>query len=174
MYPTTPHLAAAKRNSCPTYLQVLPLTNIQLHILYHRLVTTNEHNMSTPSSLTTAPALTGSCQCGKVTYTSSVLPDELTNCHCKTCRKLSGGPFLTFGRFPLSAVTFTSAPPTKTKYSEIAERTHCSACGTPISMLYMCQSDVIGITAGSIDEESVRGSLPKISEHIFVSEKASW
>jgi hypothetical protein len=43
-------------------------------------------------------------------------------------------------------------------------------------MQYKCQPDIIGITAGSIDEESVNAALPKVSEHIFVEkgEKAGW
>ena len=43
-------------------------------------------------------------------------------------------------------------------------------------MQYKCQPDLIGITAGSIDEESVNATLPKVSEHIFVEkrEKAGW
>lgn len=43
-------------------------------------------------------------------------------------------------------------------------------------MQYKCQLDLISITAGSIDEDSVKKELPKISEHIFVEkgEKAGW
>ncbi|KAH6722183.1 Mss4-like protein [Leptodontidium sp. 2 PMI_412] len=132
--------------------------------------------MSISSGSTIRPALTGSCQCGKVTYSSSVLPTDLTNCHCKTCRKLSGAPYLTFAGFPVSAITYSSdsSSLTTTRYSEIADRTHCSTCGTPISMQYKCQPENISITAGSIDEESLKAPLPKVSQHIFLSEKASW
>ncbi len=43
-------------------------------------------------------------------------------------------------------------------------------------MQYKCQPDLIGITAGSIDEESVNAKLPQVSEHIFVEkgEKVGW
>ena len=43
-------------------------------------------------------------------------------------------------------------------------------------MQYICQPERIGITAGSINEESVKGQLPKVGEHIFVEEgeKAGW
>src|SRR5882757_7921814 len=130
--------------------------------------------MSTKSE----PALTGCCQCGHVTYSSSSLPDEFTNCHCQTCRKLSGAPFITFGRFPTSAITWTSGEEslTKTTYSDLAERTHCATCGSPISMQYKFQPGLISITAGTIDEDSVKKELPKISEHIFVEKgkKAVW
>jgi len=35
-------------------------------------------------------------------------------------------------------------------------------------MLYYASKERISVTAGTIDEESVRGTLPKVSEHIFV------
>ncbi len=41
-------------------------------------------------------------------------------------------------------------------------------------MQYKCQPDFISITVGSIDEESLKAPLPKVSQHIFLSEKASW
>lgn len=89
-------------------------------------------------SIKSEPALTGGCQCGNVTYSSSSPPSSFTNCHCQTCRKLSGAPFLTFGAFPSSAITWTSGEESlrKTTFSEIAERTHCAGCGSPISMQY--------------------------------------
>lgn len=35
-------------------------------------------------------------------------------------------------------------------------------------MQYHCEPETIGITIGTIDEESVKGSLPKVRSHIFV------
>lgn len=60
----------------------------------------------------------------------------------------------------------------KTSYSDIAERTHCAECGSPISMTYKCEPDVVHLTAGTMDEDSIRGPLPKVVEHIFLEEKA--
>lgn len=43
-------------------------------------------------------------------------------------------------------------------------------------MQYKCRPGLISITAGTIDEDSVKKELPKISEHIFVEngKKAGW
>jgi hypothetical protein len=60
----------------------------------------------------------------------------------------------------------------KTSYSDIAERGHCAECGSPISMAYKCEPDIIYLTAGTMDEDSIRGPLPKVKEHIFLEEKA--
>lgn len=64
----------------------------------------------------------------------------------------------------------------KKQYSAIAERGHCPECGSQIFMQYKCEKDQIHLTAGSINEESVKGVLPKASAHIFMGdgEKASW
>jgi len=124
------------------------------------------------------PSLTGGCQCGHVRYSSLVLPDQLVNCHCHTCRKLCGAPFLTFAGFPINAITWTSGSDSmkRKQYSEIADRTHCAECGSPISMAYKSEPDRIWLTAGSIDEKSVKGVLPKAKMHIFVEDgmKAGW
>jgi len=41
-------------------------------------------------------------------------------------------------------------------------------------MQYNCETEVIEITAGSIDEGSVKGALPAAGRHIFLGEKAGW
>ena len=116
--------------------------------------------------------------CGHVVYSSANLPDTLTNCHCLTCRKLSGAAFLTFMNLSTSSITWKSGPESMktTRYSDIADRTHCAECGTPISMQYKFQPGRISITVGSINEESVKGQLPAVGCHIFVAEgeKAAW
>jgi hypothetical protein len=42
---------------------------------------------------------------------------------------------------------------------------------TPRSPRYKCSPEMISITTGSIDENSVRTTLPKVSQHIFVEKK---
>jgi hypothetical protein len=59
----------------------------------------------------------------------------------------------------------------KTTYSsDIAVRTHCAECGSPISMRYNCEPGSIHITARTIDEQSVKGTLPRVKQDIFVGE----
>ncbi|TVY29707.1 hypothetical protein LHYA1_G000943 [Lachnellula hyalina] len=122
------------------------------------------------------PAFTGGCQCGQVTYSSTHLPSHFTTCHCSTCRKVSGAPFLTFGEVPVNSLTFTPALSSlkKTAYSDFADRTHCPECGSPISMQYKWEPELIHLTAGTINEQSVKGNMPKIEQHIFVQQKAGW
>ncbi|MCJ1467204.1 hypothetical protein MMC07_005827 [Pseudocyphellaria aurata] len=119
--------------------------------------------------------LRGGCFCGGVQYTSTALPSDIQNCHCSMCRRLSGAPFLAFADFPLDAVTFDPKGSLQILYlSGVAERGYCSACGTPVTMTYKCQPDMMGIAAGTIDEDSVEGELTKATAHIFLEQKASW
>ena len=62
------------------------------------------------------------------------------------------------------------------KFSDMAERGHCTECGSQLFMSYLCQPERVSISAGSIDEKSVKGKFPKIDENIFVGEgqKAGW
>ena len=41
-------------------------------------------------------------------------------------------------------------------------------------MIYYHRPERIGILAGTIDEESVRGELAKLNYHIFLKEKVNW
>ena len=44
--------------------------------------------------MTETQALTGGCQCGRVRYALSVVPDDVSVCHCRMCQKAVGGPFI--------------------------------------------------------------------------------
>ncbi|KAF2004543.1 S-adenosyl-L-methionine-dependent methyltransferase [Amniculicola lignicola CBS 123094] len=96
----------------------------------------------------------GGCRCGSVRYISTAPPSEITYCHCRACQQLSGSAFLPF----------------------IADRTYCSSCGTPITMVYHFEGgdEDVSITVGSIDMHHFRGEMPKTKQHIFVSERAPW
>ena len=129
--------------------------------------------MDAPGSQPSGPAVAieGSCACGKIKYTGSQMPTSMTNCHCRQCQKLAGAPYLTWMAVERSSLTW-SAPPTQLKFSEIAERTFCTGCGSSMTMQYYLQPDRLSIAAGTIDRTIA--ALPQPEEHIFLAEKASW
>lgn len=57
--------------------------------------------------------------------------------------------------------------------SDMAIRSSCKDCGTPMFMQYYATPDDIGVAAGTVDEASVQGRLVK-PNHIFVADKAGW
>ncbi|KAI9738486.1 MAG: hypothetical protein M1818_005383 [Claussenomyces sp. TS43310] len=126
-----------------------------------------------------AVVLRGGCLCEALSYCSTSLPDELTHCHCVTCRKISGAPFITWSEFPLSDFSWTSSKPSAlraTWRSNVAERGHCVDCGSTMYMKYEAYPTIIFVAAGTIDEKSVEGNLPKRRLHIYAGKgkKAAW
>ena len=87
---------------------------------------------------------------------------------------------MTFAIYPEYDITWTSGWEMlkKTEYSDIAFRTHCAACGSHLSMVYDCEPDLISMTMGTANEDSVKGELPKAKAHIFVGDgekkRARW
>lgn len=123
--------------------------------------------------------LRGSCSCSLVSYTSSSLPISMTLCHCTTCRKLSGAPFLSFGLFHNNALIWSSSSSQaetdiKLSASPIAIRGSCRRCGSPLFMKYHCRPDGTSVTMGIADEGTAVGAMVRPKEHIFLSEKAGW
>jgi hypothetical protein len=117
----------------------------------------------------------GGCRCGGVQYTSSEPPSEITLCHCRACQQLSGSGFLAFTTVPKSAFKYAERSALQTlKLSDVAERTFCTSCGTPIAMAYSFEADAISVTMGSVDPGSFACEPPKIKKHMYLSEKAPW
>lgn len=136
--------------------------------------------------------LEGKCYCGQVKYTAATLPIDVTNCHCRTCRKLSGGPFIAFAEFKTKDVRFydngEDVDLTNTSqgdagalhvfsFSDQAIRAACRQCHAPLLMLYHNSPEIVSLTVGTIDESDLSAeALEKLkpSHHIFVGEKAPW
>ena len=99
-----------------------------------------------------AELMTGGCQCGRVRYRVAV--DERTEaylCHCKMCRKATGGASIAFVGVPLAALTWESEPDWY-RSSPIAERPFCSACGTPLGFRFVEAARNTDLTLGSFDD----------------------
>ncbi|KAF2095088.1 hypothetical protein NA57DRAFT_59837 [Rhizodiscina lignyota] len=165
------------------------------------------------------PVITGSCRCRSVQYYTTTPPrSKACNfCHCQTCRRLSGAPFLPFADFDTASVLFFSAASSKAlpnspkspfktgiastpstsaasepaplqeavekvpalkeyRASPHASRFFCGDCGSQLAMWYDAEPGMLGLTLGTMDEESmekIEGGL-KGKGHIWVKEKAGW
>ncbi|WP_223789997.1 GFA family protein [Marinicella meishanensis] len=71
----------------------------------------------------------GHCLCGQVTFTAHQMGHQVGACHCQTCRRWGGGPFMEVNCGP--QVTFQGAEHiTVYDSSEWAERGFCAHCGS--------------------------------------------
>ena len=107
----------------------------------------------------------GSCLCGEVEVQAMSLSTDVGACHCNTCRKWNGGPFL--GIDCNTAVTISGEENiTSFSSSEWAERGFCGECGS--NLFYrLKEADHYILCAGTFDDESVF----ELAGEIFVDEK---
>ena len=113
----------------------------------------------------------GSCACGRVQYQTEAHPLAINACHCITCQRVSGAPYLGFVDVPTTTLQWTTRPE-MWQASDIAERGYCKVCGSTLSMRYFFEADRTGVVLGSlIKTEPV---LPPIGAHIFLKEKAAY
>lgn len=117
----------------------------------------------------------GGCRCGGVQYTSSARPKDITCCHCRACQQVSGSAYIPFTGVPKRALTFTESSSREfLKLSDVAERSFCSKCGSPITMTYSFDENEVSLTMSSVDLGSLKCESPTVKKHIFLREKASW
>ena len=113
---------------------------------------------------------TGSCLCGAVTFTVTELPSETGACHCKMCRRHSGGVFLGM-RVPQDKITYSGTDQIGIfKSSEWAERAFCKTCGSTLYYRVTAPGSHQGdyhIGFGTLDDQSG----VTLTEEIFIDKK---
>src|SRR5215475_15269787 len=63
-----------------------------------------------------AKKYTAQCACGAVKFEFNTDPDFIANCHCRDCKKASGGQMATFFAVPQDDFTLTSGAPQAHRY----------------------------------------------------------
>lgn len=109
--------------------------------------------------------LSGQCLCGAVTLSGVTPPKEMSACHCATCRKWSGGPFLGFAA---SKDVVISGEDNISVYnsSQWAERGFCKQCGNHLFYRMKASGDYY-LPAGMFD---ISPETPFAME-VFIDEK---
>ena len=113
---------------------------------------------------------TGSCHCGEISYTFSGEPLRQVNCHCKNCRKTSGGPYLANIFVSEDNLLIKGSPKV---YLHLADsgnqmtKKFCGNCGAQMFSLGSGRPGIVSIRGGTIDNlEIIQPTL-----NIFVSSK---
>ena len=113
---------------------------------------------------------TGSCHCGEISYTFSGEPLRQVNCHCKNCRKTSGGPYLANIFVSEDNLLIKGSPKV---YQHLADsgnqmtKKFCGNCGAQMFSLGSGRPGIVSIRGGTIDNLEI--IQPTIN--IFVSSK---
>ncbi|WP_419825083.1 GFA family protein [Sphingomonas sp.] len=93
----------------------------------------------------------GGCQCGRVRYAADVGDADAYLCHCRMCRKATGGASIAFVSVARAGVAFAIEPDWY-RSSPIAHRPFCAACGTPLGFAFLEGAERMDLTLGSFDE----------------------
>ena len=116
--------------------------------------------------------LTGSCLCNSVKYIITGEIMAVANCHCKTCKKITGGVFETIAVIDENDLEITEGQNNLSVYqiSENAKKHFCRTCGTPIFNLHKRYPGRYLVQVGSLDEPAL--ATPAIN--IFCESMLPW
>lgn len=114
----------------------------------------------------------GSCLCGGVRFevTQSFL--RVSQCHCVTCKRLSGGVGTATGRVATDAVRILAGRKLIRTYqpAEGTAKSFCSACGASLFGSGWPDSELTGVRLSALDTPF--GDKPQM--HIWVRSVAPW
>ena len=112
----------------------------------------------------------GGCCCGAIRYEADGPRSHETSCHCSTCRRTSGAPFVAWVTFPSAGVRVTRGDPVAFRSSPNAVRSFCGRCGTQLFFRQDALPDQTDVTIASLDDPE---AIPP-RDHTFVRSRLSW
>jgi len=112
----------------------------------------------------------GGCLCGAIRYVARGTPSNQTHCHCETCRRASGAPFVSWATFPNAQFSFTAGQPSRYDSSVRAFRQFCARCGTQLTFQLNGAPETIDITLASLDQPA---SVVPV-DHIWTKRQIPW
>lgn len=114
--------------------------------------------------------LYGGCLCGALRYRVSGAPTNRCYCHCTSCRRASGAPFVAWATFARSAFQLAQGTLSTVRSSDKVARGFCAACGTSLTYAHDERSAEIDVTLATLDDASA--VAPEY--HIWVWDKLPW
>lgn len=93
----------------------------------------------------------GGCLCGSIRYRAWGKAYGITHCHCQTCRRASGAPFVTWAEFDADKFSVTRGQPATYASSSHVIRTFCNQCGTALTYRRADLPNSIDVTLASMD-----------------------
>jgi hypothetical protein len=116
--------------------------------------------------------LAGSCLCGGVTFDLSEPFIRISNCHCTTCKRLSGGTGTVTGRVRTESVHVRTGRELITTYQphDGTAKSFCSRCGSNLFGSGWPDSEYTGVRISALD--SPFDQKPQM--HIWVQSVAPW
>jgi hypothetical protein len=112
----------------------------------------------------------GGCLCGELRYQASEQPLSRAHCHCRSCRRATGGASVPWVIFARAAVAFTHGETSIYSSSPGVEWVFCRNCGTTVAYRRDTRSTEIDITTASLDDPDA--FAPTVE--IWTQDKIPW
>ena len=114
----------------------------------------------------------GSCLCGGVRFEVTEPFETVSQCHCTSCKKLSGGVGTVSGRVQTEAVRILEGEELLRTYQpdEGSSKTFCSACGSNLFGAGWPESPRTSVRLSALDNPFDQ----KPEQHIYVRSVAPW
>ena len=112
----------------------------------------------------------GTCFCGSIKYTATGPVRNLCLCHCESCRRAAGAPFVAWGSVEVGKFEITAGNMSIHESSPGVERGFCKQCGCSLTYKNQLREKDIDFTLASLEDPDVLA--PKMQ--IFVVDKISW
>lgn len=112
----------------------------------------------------------GGCVCGAVRFEATGDPDDVTVCHCRTCQRMSGAPYMVALGFDTANVRFLGTPPSTYRSGPETWRSFCGTCGGQIGFHRDPPSTRVTLWLTTLDEPD--GFQPE--RHIWTDSARPW
>jgi len=114
---------------------------------------------------------TGRCHCEKVKYQMTGEPIAVSNCYCRTCRKVTGGPYFSIAMMLTTQFKLTEGSPSSYKTSAPGMRYFCGNCGANTHDTFELNgTSMTVVTLATLDD----GHGLKPSYSMMVKYKPEW
>lgn len=116
--------------------------------------------------------LEGSCLCGAVRYRAVGPLEKMARCHCRECRKASGGEFATNGTVKTATFQVVQGQSALKEYESSPGnyRVFCAECGSPLYKRWTDDPEHVRLRLGCLDTDVDERPLA----HVFVGDKPAW
>jgi hypothetical protein len=112
----------------------------------------------------------GGCLCGSIRYAVSGAALTTTLCHCRSCRRASGGTNVAWAVFEHTDFKWVCGYPAAYSSSPGLEWLYCRNCGSLVAYRRASRPDHMDITTGTLDQPD----LYPPSVEIWIEHKISW
>ncbi len=112
----------------------------------------------------------GGCLCGAVRYRVRGAPLWIAHCHCESCRRASGGAFVTWAGYTQETYEVIEGAPVRFNSSPGVTRGFCGTCGSPMTFESTRWPGEVHVGVGSLDQP---GDFPPTA-HVYAAERLTW